>query len=181
MPGVIEGGGTQFSWGWILPLAPLPERAQLSELVIFSWGSSHSCAVFIVWTRLIAVFALVTLTCSCSGTKSAIKEGYAFQMTEDETSLLRSAPTPRATGCCQQDGWCHQAMIVFSPTLKPTLRLRFRCRSSPPMASRLATEDRCSLFNRPSKAARIHSTIIERATLLGRKVSPAEVPWMSKP
>ncbi len=110
--------------------------------------------------------------CSCSGTHSTIREGYAYQMTEDQAAVLvdsvirsniandRMLPGSKlvASGYDRSltDTQTYTATAIAVPSLSA-------------FAFELRHEG--TMFNGPTKAKRIYYTLNERATLVGPRVS----------
>lgn len=124
-------------------------------------------------TKSVPFLALASLLlCSCSGTLSTIRDGYAYQMTEDQAAVLvdtvirsnivndRMLPGSKlvASGYdrAMTDTQTYTATAVAVPRLG---------------AYGFELQHEGTMFNGPTKAKRIFTTLNERAALAGPRVS----------
>lgn len=123
---------------------------------------------------MILLGASVAVLASCSGTLSTVREGYAYQMSEDQAAVLvdsvmrsnivndRMLPGSKlvATGY-DRSGFMHIDTQTYTATAIPVPRLS---------AYGFELRHKGSMANGPYKAKQIYRQINERATLIGPKV-----------
>lgn len=123
-------------------------------------------------SSLLSSLVLPLLLVSCSGTHSTIKDGYAYQINEDQASVLvdsiirSNIVNDRMLPGSKLVSSGYDRSITDTQTYTATA-------IAVPMKSAYGFELRHegTMFNGPTKAARMFKTLNERAALVGPRVS----------
>ena len=123
--------------------------------------------------KSLSILSLIgLLLCSCSGTHSTIREGYAYQMTEDQAAVLVDSVI---RSIIANDRMLPGSKLVasgYDRSLTDTQTYTATAIAVPRLSAfgfELCHEG--TMFNGPTKAKRIYNTLNERATLVGPRVS----------
>ena len=122
--------------------------------------------------RLILLLALSVLFVSCSGTHSTIKNGYAYQLSEDQASVLVN---DIIRSNIVNDRLLPGSKLVasgYDRSMADTHTYTATAISVPrQQAYGFEITHDGTMFKGPTKAKRMFNTLIQRASLVGTKVS----------
>lgn len=115
---------------------------------------------------------LPLLSIACSGTHSTIKDGYAYQMNEDQASVLVDSIIRSNIVSDRMLPGSKLVSSGYDRSLTDTQTYTATAVSVPvKQAYGFELHHEGTLFNGPTKAARMFKTLNERAALIGPRVS----------
>jgi len=111
---------------------------------------------------------VILLLCSCSGTHSTIRDGYAYQMTEDQAAVLVDSVIRSNIANDRMLPGSKLVASGYDRSLTDTQTYTATAIAVPRLSAfgfKLHHEG--AMFNGPTKAQRIYKTLNERAALVG--------------
>jgi hypothetical protein len=124
--------------------------------------------------KFLAALVIALVLASCSGSHSTISQGYAFQMSKDQASNLVDSVI-RAN--VAQDRMLQGSELVASGYDRSLTDTQTYTLSAIPVPSRKAygfeVTHEGTMFNGPTKAKRIFDSAVQRASVIGPRVSVA--------
>ena len=115
---------------------------------------------------------VILLLCSCSGTHSTIREGYAYQITEDQAAVLVDSVIRSNIANDRMLPGSKLVASGYDRSLTDTQTYTATAIAVPRLSAfGFELHHEGTMFNGPTKAQRIYKTLNERAALVGPRVS----------
>lgn len=115
---------------------------------------------------------LSLLLCSCSGTHSTIRDGYAYQMTEDQAAVLVDSVIRSNIANDRMLPGSKLVASGYDRSLTDTQTYTATAIAVPRQSAfGFELRHEGTMFNGPTKAKRIFTTLNERAALVSPRVS----------
>jgi hypothetical protein len=121
--------------------------------------------------HLVPLLALTLLVASCSGTHSTIRDGYAYRMNEDQAAVLVDSIIRSNIANDRMLPGSKLVASGYDRSLTDTQTYTATAIAAPRVSGfGFELRHEGTLFNGPTKAKRIFTTLNERAALIGPKV-----------
>lgn len=112
------------------------------------------------------------MLCSCSGTHSTVRDGYAYRMTEDQAAVLVDSVIRSNIANDRMLPGSKLVASGYDRKLTDTQTYTATALAVPRLSAfGFELRHEGTMFNGPTKAKRIFTTLNERAALVGPRVS----------